>query len=381
MKTSFLKMFTLVSYILILSTLVISCTENDTTITPTQSSTQNLRTAIQSITSPNSMTTNPNNLNHSSDFLDDFECFDLVFPLDVTDGVTTTTINSYDELFAYYDALPANADPNFVFPITIESDDGTQESIPDFQALEEEFIECIDDAEECFTLNFPLTVTDGNGNNTDVANENELFDFYDSLNDDDEPNFIYPISVTLTEDGSVVTINNDEEFDTLYEDCYDFEDCGDFEESACFSLQYPIAATSAAGGVAINSDDDLEDYFDNLGDDEDPQFTFPITIVFDDGTEQMVNNLEELEDEFDACYDDEIDIDDCFTFNYPITLVKDDGSTSTVNSDDEFETFIDDLGNDEDFNFQYPFNVTLLDGTVQTVNNEDAFYQLFDDCE
>ena len=40
--------------------------------------------------------------------------------------------------------------------------------------------------------------------------------------------------MTLTADGSTVTINNDEEFDDLFETCYDFEDC-DLEDFECFS--------------------------------------------------------------------------------------------------------------------------------------------------
>ncbi|MFY0631193.1 MAG: hypothetical protein JXR05_12485 [Flavobacteriaceae bacterium] len=377
MKTPFLKMLRIASYVLVLSTLLTSCQDNNEI--PSTPNAQRLKASVQRITSPNAMTNNPNSMDHASDFLDEFDCFDLVFPLDVTDGTQNTTINSYDELETYYTSLPTTADPNFVYPIAIEFEDGTQQAIQDEQALEDAFDQCFDEIDECFTLNFPLTVTDGNGNNTTVNSEDELATFYDGLDMNAEPNFVYPFTVTKTEDNSVVTINNDDEFDTLYEECYDFEDCDDLGE--CFTIQFPITATSTASGqVTINNEDELYTYFDGLGDNEDPQFSFPITITLSDGTNKIINSLEELEDEVDACYDDEVEVEDCFTFQYPLTLNKEDGTSVTVNSDDEFDSFIDGLANDEGFSFNYPFNVQLRDGTIQSVNSEGDFFLLFDSC-
>jgi hypothetical protein len=380
MKTPFLKKLT-VACLILLSVFITSCTDNnDATITdPTNAAT--LKTAVRSITSPNATITNPNSMNHSTSFLDDFECFDLVFPLEVTDGTQNTTINDYNELLAYYSNLPANTDPNFVYPIMIQFEDGTQENIQNQQQLEDEFEECFEELNECFTLNFPLTVTDGNGNNATVNDENGLADFYDSLPDGDEAIFVYPITVTMNLDNSIVTINTEDEFDDLYESCYDFDDEDDFDDFDCFTIQYPIDATSiATGTISINSNDELENYFETLGDDEDPDFSFPITITFEDGTEEMINSLDVLEEEFDSCYDDEIEDEDCFTFNYPLTLVKEDSSTVIVNSDDEFDTFIDGLPNDDGFSFQYPFSVTLENGQTQTINSEGNFFLLFDNC-
>ncbi len=378
MKNPFFKLITLFAAAL----LITSCSESAGGAIPSQNSdNQRLKIAARSITSPNATTTNPNNLNHSSDLIDSFDCFELVFPLQVTDGTQNTTINNEDELYNFYNSLPTTATPNFIFPIKIILADNTEKTIQNIAELTQEAMNCFQDIKDCFTLNFPLTVTDGKGNNTTVNSEQELFNFYNGLSMDAEPNFVYPITVTKTADNSVVTINNDEEFDTLYEECFDFEDC-DMGDFSCFDIKYPIQATSTASGqITINSDDELDTYFDGLADTEDPQFTFPITIIFSDNTEKMINSLLELEEEFDACYDETIEIDDCFTFNYPITLVKQDNTTVSVASDADFDTFIDSLADDEDFNFQYPFNVTLKNGQIQSVNNEDAFYKLFDNCQ
>ena len=382
MKTPFFKTLTFSCYILILSAFVISCEDNNEVIPDQINSTKSLKLAARNITSPNATVMNQNNRNHSADVIDSFDCFDFVFPPEVVNGTQNSTINNEDELEDYLDALGDNEDPVFVYPLSIELEDGSIQTIQNDTELEDAFVDCFEDDEDCFTINFPVTVTDGNGNNTEVNNEDELYNFYDSLSDNDEPTFIYPITVTMLEDNSVVTINDDEEFDTLYEDCYDFEDCDDFEDFDCFSIKYPITATSSAGGeITVNSDDELEGYFDTLGDDEDPQFTFPITIIFDDNSEKIINSLEELEDEFDECFDDVIEIDDCFNFEYAITLVKEDGTKVSVNSDDEFDTFIDGLSDDEEFNFEYPFNIKLINGTIQTINNEDEFYDLFDNCD
>jgi hypothetical protein len=379
MKTPLFKNLRRLSYVLLFSILAVSCTDNENT-TPDNTTSQSLKNAVRRITSPNSTMTNTNDMDHASDYLDEFDCFDLVFPLDVTDGTTNTTINSYEELVSYYESLGDNAEPDFVYPIMIQYEDGTQLQIDTLEDLENAFDECYDDFDDCFTLNFPVTLTDESGNNVTVNSEQELSDFWDAnATDTFEPTFVYPITVTLTADGSQLTINNDEEFDDLFEECYDFEDC-DYDDFGCFTFQYPIEASSVATGtISINSDDELFDYFDMLGDDEDPQFTFPLSILYEDGTEQQVNSLEELEDAFDACYDEEYEEEDCFTFNYPLTLIKEDNTTVTINSDEEFETFIDGLGDDEGFSFQYPFSITQ-DGQTQTIDSEGEFYLLFDDC-
>ena len=380
MKTLLSQVSKLASYAFLLSFLMLSCTDNNENDVPDQTTARTLKTAVRSITAPNSMMTNQNNMDHASDYLDDFDCFDLVFPLQVTDGNSNTTINSYDELLNYYDNLPTTADPNFVYPITIQYEDGTQATMNDEDALEDAFDECFDEIDDCFTLNFPITLTDESGNNVTVNNEEELSDFWDANTTDTfEPTIVYPITVTLTTDGSIVTINSDEEFDDLYSECYDFEDC-DIDDFDCFSLQYPIEATSTAtGNVTINSDEELDAYFETLGDEEDPQFTFPMTIIYEDGDMEQINSLDELEEAFDECYDEYYEEEDCFEFSYPLTLIKEDNTTVTVNSDDEFETFLDGLGDEEGFNFQYPFNVTQ-DGATQTINSEGQFFLLFDTC-
>lgn len=379
MKTPLYKKMRTLGFVILFSILTISCTDNEST-TPENTTSQTLKTAVRSITSPNSTMTNTNDMDHATDYLEEFDCFDLVFPLDVTNGTTTTTITSYEELVSYYDGLGNDADPNFVYPILIQYEDGTQLQIDTIEDLENAFDDCYDDFDDCFTLNFPVSLLDESGNSVTVNNEQELSDFWDAnASDTFEPTFVFPITVTLVSDGSIVTINNDEEFDDLFEECYDFEDC-DEEDFACFTLQYPIEASSSASGtIAINSDEELFDYFETLGDDEEPQFTFPLTLVFEDGDTVQVNSLEELEDEFDACYDEEYEEEDCFTFNYPLTLIKEDNTTITVNSDEEFENFLDGLVDDEGFDFQYPFDITQ-DGQTQTIDNEGAFFLLFDNC-
>jgi hypothetical protein len=380
MKTPLLQVFRLASFALLLSFLVISCTDNNESTTPDATTAQTLKTAVRSITAPNTMMTNQNDMDHASDYLDEFDCFDLVFPLDVTDGTTNTAINSYEELFNYYENLPASADPNFVYPIIIQYEDGTQATINNEEDVEDAFDECYDEFDDCFTLNFPITLTDESGNSVTVNDEEALSDFWDAnATATFEPTFVYPITVTLTEDGSTLTINNDEEFDDLFEECYDFEDY-DIDEFDCFSLQYPVEASSTAGGTTtINSNEEMEAYFESLGEDEESQFTFPITILYEDGTQEQVNSLEELEEAFDECYDEYYEEEDCFEFSYPLTLIKEDNTTVTVNSDEEFETFLDNLGDEEGFGFQYPFNI-IQDGETLSINSEGQFFLLFDDC-
>ena len=85
-----------------------------------------------------------------------------------------------------------------------------------------------------------------------VSSEQDLYNF-------EFTGFVYPIYVTLT-DGTQVTINDPNEFDTLYNDCYDIEDCEDCEEQ-CFKIVFPFSFVSNSGTVVtFNGYDELLDF-------------------------------------------------------------------------------------------------------------------------
>lgn len=352
---------------------ITSCSNDNGDIATSQKQSR-LKKAMRQLAGENSTTTNENDEDHSDDFIAGVDCFDFVFPLNVTDGTIQKTVNNKEELASFYAGLNENDAPDFVYPITIKLEDETEKNITSVEELDQQYEKCLSNETKCFTLNFPFTVTDGT-TNTVVANEAELDAFYDTLAGDVEPNFVYPITVTK-ENGTNATINNDEQFDALYQECHKFEDQEDLENFDCFSPKYPITAS----GTQINSDEELENFLSNLSEDQTPDFTFPMTLKMADGSEKQVNNAEELEAEFKKCFNEEVEEEDCVRVLYPVTVVKTDGTTATVNNDDEFMSFLDGLSEEEEFNFQYPFSVQFKNGTQQEVTSEEAFFTILENC-
>lgn len=242
--------------------------------------------------------------NQESDYVEEGECFVINYPYSVTDGETSTTLNSDDELFAFLETLDFDSEVYIEVPFDVTFADGSQQTINTYDAFEIILDDCYSDydnnddydddyEEECFELNYPLTAVDYEGNEVTVSSEQDLYNF-------EFAGFVYPISVTII-DGSQVTVNSPQEFDTLYNDCYDIEDCDECEEQ-CFEIVFPFSFVSENGIVdTVNNFDELFDYLSQLSDNDTCMISYPMTVQFEDGTQQTANSDEELEALYDSC--------------------------------------------------------------------------------
>ena len=123
--------------------------------------------------------------------------------------------------------------------------------------------------------------------------------------------------------------------------------------------------------------------FDNEGAEEFPDIVYPIEVLLEDSTLQTIDNLDELEELLDECYDNYFE--DCFSINYPIQIQLPDGTVSTANNEDEIEGIIEawydaNPNSMEDPTLVFPVDVTLEDGTSKTINNMDELDKLFEEC-
>ncbi|MEM6803494.1 MAG: hypothetical protein AAF696_18955 [Bacteroidota bacterium] len=278
---------------------------------------------------------------------------------------------------------------------------------------------------DCFIINYPVSVSYPDGTTSSYASEDALEAAIDSWldnnpNSNDWPELVFPISVTLA-DGSIMSINNDEELCDLHFECYDeeydiagsliiWETYGSFIDSVgCFDLAYPIDVIFPDSSVqTVNSNQELaqlcEDYWDNnpnasVG----PSFVYPIQATTDSGT-VSVNNDDELFDLLLDCIGDEfgedgwIAIDEefefdeeeweelsCFQINYPADIRFPDETTQTVNDENEVELAIDAWlqanPNSEAWPvFVFPLTVTLDNGSTQTVNSDEELCELYYSC-
>jgi len=162
----------------------------------------------------------------------------------------------------------------------------------------------------------------------------------------------------------------------------------------CFSIQLPATVIVNGSIAAINVGSgftNIENTLDNnIG--SSVQLGFPVTIIFSDYTEVIINNQNELDAVRDNCNgENEQDEDiECVDFNYPISGITFDTVTEqtdsfTLNNDNQLYNFIDDLDTDDIVNINFPIALTLFDGTIMEVDNledlENVINNFKDSCD
>ena len=180
------------------------------------------------------------------------------------------------------------------------------------------------DSASCLSVQLPVTVT-VNGTEITINDEDGYEDIEDIIDlfDDDVDSVIisYPITVILT-DFSTVVVNSDSELAALAANCVgENEDDDDIE---CIDFQYPITASifnennDLIDTVVINNDNEMYNFIEDLDEFAAVTISFPITVIFADGTTQTINSIQELENAIemadDTCDEDDdndFDDDDC----------------------------------------------------------------------
>ncbi|HMX38874.1 MAG TPA: hypothetical protein PKD78_01060 [Saprospiraceae bacterium] len=185
-----------------------------------------------------------------------YGCFELVFPVTIVlPDSTTATVNSYDEmkqtLRAYFDANGggnnggghhnhgAGERPriSFVFPISVVSQDGEVITVETQEELRELRAACGgasfgnhgpnghgQHGLSCFEIVFPITIQFPDSSTVAVNSRQEL---HQTLRDwrknnpgaTARPQIVFPITVKMTDDGTLVTVNSRDELRQLKEDC------------------------------------------------------------------------------------------------------------------------------------------------------------------
>jgi len=163
-------------------------------------------------------------------------CFEIDYPITIIfPDDSRKEISNDDELRAtiieWETTNTSDEDPTLDYPINITLEDGEAVTITNDDELEEAFDACYEGfdceeeyEEECFDLNFPISIQLG-GETITADNYDALDDAIDAWyeanpNSEEEPELVYPITITF-EDGTNSTIASDEELDTALESCAD----------------------------------------------------------------------------------------------------------------------------------------------------------------
>ena len=202
---------------------------------------------------------------------------------------------------------------------------------------------------ECFSIEFPITVTTPIGNTYTFEDEESIKEYYEAYEVDEDVSVVYPINIT-DNDGELITINSDERLEETYKNCYGRKRDWDKNKN-CFSILYPVSYLMPDGTTIEISADDEESwaeykswYDDNPESDERPSLQYPVEITYrtEEGTEtQIINSEEEMVSAKEECREVENEEDeedegyDCYEYVYPITFILPDESTVEILSADD----------------------------------------------
>jgi hypothetical protein len=109
---------------------------------------------------------------------------------------------------------------------------------------------------------------------------------------------------------------------------------------------------------------------------------FPITVEFPDGSTQVANSMEEIDNIYNTWFEQNPNANTCPTVVYPLSVTLEDGTTHTVASEDELIVLIEDcldLGWEDCFQIQYPVTVLYPDGTTAVANSDGQLANAMDD--
>lgn len=215
------------------------------------------------------------------------------------DEVIEVTEPSNDETIAPNSSL-ANLMRN------VATNDGSRDNIIDYA--------------NCLEVVLPVTVT-ANGVTVTIESFND-FDALEALldaftNDDDEVEITYPITVILN-DYTELVINSQDELEAEIENC-NGEDEED-EDIECIDFQFPINISiyntdfQVIETVAINDDEALYNFIENLEGGVLASINFPVIMVLANGDTVVVENNTEMEAAIEAAEDD-CDEDDDYDWN------------------------------------------------------------------
>ena len=204
----------------------------------------------------------------------------------------------------------------------------------------------------CFDFVFPIDLSFNTGTTVTVNSLEELVEIYNASTEDLFINGIaFPFQVeTYNEDSNALeieTINNEDEFFSLLEDCNfdEIDDCNCTEEydpvcvnvtdlnGEIYTISYPNSCHAICDGF---SEEDFsvecEENFD-IGTGNCFEFVYPISITLDEGDAITVNSREELFNAIYGAYH--------IGLVLPLDIITQEDTIVTINSYDELENIIE----------------------------------------
>lgn len=155
------------------------------------------------------------------------ECFELVYPLDITMPDGSVVFGDEEELWgavkAWYETNPNSEEkPSLNYPVDVIFDKDTIKTINDEEEMEEAKKYCDTNKEYCFKLVYPITWTMPDGTTITINTEEDeeaVKTWYEvNPNTEEKPTLNYPVDI-IFDDETIQTIDEEEEMESIKADC------------------------------------------------------------------------------------------------------------------------------------------------------------------
>ncbi|WP_347922550.1 hypothetical protein [Pontimicrobium sp. SW4] len=166
----------------------------------------------------------------------------------------------------------------------------------------------------------------------------------------------------------------------------------DIMDSAnCLSVNLPVTIIVNGITITITTEEDLDfirDVFEEFSDDDDTlEFIFPITIVLNDHTEVVIENMDQLENFIDRCENEEVI--ECVDFVYPISfsIYNTDFQvieTVVIENDRKLYQFMERIENAEQAilaSLNFPVKMVYANGETVEVHNNQELERVINEAE
>ena len=247
---------------------------------------------------------------------------------------------------------------------------------------------------ECFSIEYPITVTTPIGNTYVFEDEESIEEYYEAYEIDEDVSVVYPINIT-DNDGELITIDSDERLEEVYKNCYGRGRDWD-ENKNCFSIVYPVSYLMPDGTtIEIPADDEeswaeFKSWYDNNSEtDERPSLQYPVEITYrtEEGTEtQIINSEEEMISAKEECREVENEGYECYEYVYPITFILPDESTVEISGEDDesgwglIRRFYEENPNyEEEPALQFPVEAVVEGDMVLVIDTSEAWEEFIEE--
>ncbi|MCB0583086.1 MAG: hypothetical protein KDD10_27660 [Phaeodactylibacter sp.] len=248
----------------------------------------------------------------------------------------------------------------------------------------------------CITINYPFDLLQESGDSITISSDADFDAALALVGLEQVVDFVFPLSVTDSE-GNISQVADNEELGLAFASCvpngnwtyspgllpvFLFEDW-------CYSLVYPVSLEDGDGNAyTVNTEQELIDLFATVS----PLFyVLPLTVTDVDGNQVVIDDVDSFFAAVDSCVGTtitppvivgavfQIEGFGCNELVFPFNLELSDGSVVTINDEDDYANFV--LGNDENFQLAYPFSlVNLITGDTLNIDTDDAFIESLEAC-